>query len=127
MPTAVPVANSMSVVLTDTIDHRPENAHSKEIRVELLERILNNPLLPTPPTLALQIVERSRRVDCKVTELGDMLAMDPALCGRLLKTLNSTMYGLNKPVTSLTRAVTMLGLKPLRALILGLAMSTMHT
>ena len=122
MPAVKPVPGRAD----ETINDRPPAKPAHDSQAELLERILNNPLLPTPPTLALQIVERSRQVDCQVTELGDMLAMDPALCGRLLKTLNSTMYGLNRPVTSLTRAVTMLGLKPLRALILGLTMSSMH-
>jgi serine/threonine protein kinase/HD-like signal output (HDOD) protein len=125
-PITVPVDKMAASNWIETIGHAPDSVRTHESRAELLERILNNPHLPTPPTLALQIVEKSRQPDCTVTQLGDMLAMDPGLCGRLLKTLNSTVYGLNRPVTSLTRAVAMLGLKPLRALVLGLTMSTMH-
>jgi HD-like signal output (HDOD) protein len=111
---------------TDTLGQLPVTDPSFDHRKELLERILNHPLLPTPPMLALQIVDRTRQPDCKIEEVGEMLAQDPALCARLLKTLNSSLYGLSRPVSSISRAVTMLGLKPLRSLILGLTMSTMH-
>src|SRR5437879_1893056 len=91
-------------------------------RDTLLERILTNPLLPSPPTLALQIVEKTRQADCSVHEIGNLLAQDPALCGKVLKTLNSSLYALSQPVTSLQRAVAILGLKPLRSLVLGLTL-----
>lgn len=126
LPTTGSIVKTSPGQITDTMGECVATENMYEHRRELLERILSNPLLPTPPTLALQIVERSRQADCEVAELGEMLAMDPALCGRLLKTLNSSMFGLSKPVTSPARAVAMLGLKPLRALVLGLTMSTMH-
>jgi HD-like signal output (HDOD) protein len=93
----------------------------------LLERILTNPLLPSPPTLALQIVEKTRQADCSVHEISNLLTQDPALCGKVLKTLNSSLYALAQPVTSLQRAVAILGLKPLRSLVLGLTLPAMQS
>jgi len=93
----------------------------------LLLRILTNPLLPSPPTLALQIVAKTRQADCTVQEIGDLLSQDPALCGKVLKTLNSSLYALSQPVSSLSRAVAILGLKPLRSLVLGLTLPAMQS
>jgi HD-like signal output (HDOD) protein len=93
----------------------------------LLERILANPKLPSPPTLALQIVQKTRQPDCKVGEIAELLALDPVVCGKVLKTLNSALYSLSQPVTSLNRAVTILGLRPLRSLVLGLTLPAMQS
>ncbi len=111
---------------TDTIDLRLITVDFHNHHGELLERILNHPLLPTPPTLALQVIEKTRHADCRIDEVSNMLAQDPTLCGQLFKILNSSLYGLATPVYSISRAVTMLGMKPLRFLVLGLTMSTMH-
>ena len=92
----------------------------------LLERILSNPQLPSPPTLALQIVEKTRQPNCEPSDISDLLAQDPAICGKVLKTLNSSLYSFSQPVKSLQRAVAILGLKPLRSLVLGLTLPAMQ-
>jgi HD-like signal output (HDOD) protein len=95
-------------------------------RAALLEKLLNNPQLVSPPTVALRIVEKTRQPNCSAQELSDLLGQDPALCGKLLKTLNSPLYALSMPVTSLRRAVAILGLKPLRSMVLGLTLPALH-
>ncbi len=49
---------------------------------ELLQRILKNPRLPSIPTLALQIIEKTGDLECSVDEVGDLIARDPGLCAR---------------------------------------------
>jgi eukaryotic-like serine/threonine-protein kinase len=104
----------------------PAVSQSHAGRLALLERILSNPQLPSPPTLALRLVEKTNDPACKVLEISDLLAQDPALCGKLLKTLNSSLYSFSQPITSLQRAVSILGMKPLRSLILGLTLPAMQ-
>jgi HD-like signal output (HDOD) protein/tRNA A-37 threonylcarbamoyl transferase component Bud32 len=99
---------------------------SKPGRDALLERILSNPHLPSPPTLALQIVEKTRQANCEPTDISNLLGQDPAICGKVLKTLNSSLYSFSEPVKSLQRAVAILGLKPLRSLVLGLTLPAMQ-
>src|SRR5207248_676768 len=80
---------------------------------QLLDRILSNPKLPSLPSIALQIVQKTKAPDCTVEEIARLLALDPAIFGKVLKTLNSALYALSQPVSSLNRAVTVLGLRPL--------------
>jgi HD-like signal output (HDOD) protein/predicted Ser/Thr protein kinase len=94
---------------------------------EILKSILDNPQLPTPPALALRIVDTASRPNCELKELLPLLRNDPSLCGRLLKTVNSSMFGLPHPVGSLEKAVLVLGLKPLRSLVLGLSLSALQS
>lgn len=93
----------------------------------LLDKILNDPKLPSAPFVALKIVELASNPDCEIDEVISMLSADPAICAKLLKTLNSSLYGLSRPVTSVSRAVAILGLHPLRSIVLGLALPALQT
>jgi HD-like signal output (HDOD) protein len=100
---------------------------SRSKREILLDQILNNPVLPTPQSLALQIVRAVSNPDCEVEHVVKLISQDPAICAKILKTLNSCMYGLSSPVTSIRRAVTFAGLHPLRSMVLGLTLPTLHS
>lgn len=95
-------------------------------RDEVLAGVLDPSRLPTPPVVALQLVQAASRPDCSTREIVTLLARDPALCGKLLKAVNSCLYGLARPVASLDRAVMLLGLNPLRSLALGLSLPAMR-
>lgn len=93
----------------------------------MLDKLLNDPKLPSPPFVALRIVELASNPDCEIDEIISMLSADPAICAKLLKTLNSSLYALSRPVTSVSRAVAILGLHPLRSIVLGLALPALQT
>ncbi|HLN26723.1 MAG TPA: HDOD domain-containing protein [Gemmataceae bacterium] len=92
----------------------------------LLERILQNPRIPSPPNLALQIFQKTGQEDSTIQEISELLTHDPGLSAKILKALNSAVYGRSHPVTSVRQAVTMMGSRPLRSLILGLALPVMQ-
>lgn len=92
----------------------------------LLNKILNDPKLPSAPFVALKIVEQASKPDCEVEEIVKLLSADPAICAQLLKILNSCIYSLSYTVTSVQRAVTILGLHPLRSIVLGLALPALQ-
>lgn len=93
----------------------------------ILVQILRNPRIPSPPTLALRILQKTGQEDCRIDEIIDLLAHDPGLSAKILKTLNSASFGRSRPVTSVRQAVTMLGSRPLRSLVLGLALPAMQS
>ena len=104
----------------------PESAPPAD-RKHLLEQVLDDPRLPTPPALALQIVDKAGRPDCNIREITGLLKQDPGLCGQLLKTVNSTVFALPRPIASIERAALVLGIKPLRSLVLGLSLPALQT
>lgn len=91
-------------------------------RTTVLATVMDPRRLPTPPALALQVVNAASRPNCDPDEIVSLLAQDPALCARLLKVVNSCLYGRSKPITALDRAVTVLGLGTVRSLVLSLSM-----
>ena len=97
-----------------------------ESRSGILAAVLDPSRLPTPPAIALQVAQAASRPDCRPSEIVALLGRDPALCGKLLKAVNSCIYGLGKPVAALDRAVTILGLNTVRSLALSLSLPAMR-
>src|SRR3546814_10431597 len=54
--------------------------------------------------------------------LKECVAQDPALTSKVLRVVNSALYGLNRPVGDLNQAIGLLGIKPLKLLALGFSL-----
>ena len=92
----------------------------------VLAHIADNPRLPTPPTLTMRILERASVPNCTLPEIGKIISQDPALCGRMLRLVNSSLFGLQRSVTSIERALSLLGLNHVRSLVLGLTLPSLR-
>jgi signal transduction histidine kinase/ActR/RegA family two-component response regulator len=92
----------------------------------VLARIADNPNLPSPPTLTLRILEQTNRPSCTITEIGKIISLDPALCVKMLRLVNSSLYGLHTSVTSIERALNLLGLNHVRSLVLSLSLPSLR-
>ena len=66
--------------------------------------------LPSPPAIAVRILEAVRRQDSSFRDLARVIAADPALTVKLLKVANSSFYGLSNKVSSVEGAVSILGI-----------------
>ena len=65
--------------------------------------------LPTPPVIALKILQTIQSPHGSLKELVQIIAADPALTGKMLKLANSSLYSLSSKITSVERAVSILG------------------
>jgi HD-like signal output (HDOD) protein len=91
---------------------------SMEVNIEesLKEYIKNMPSLPTSVTKVLEICNNPQT---SPTDLNHVISLDPVLVGRVLKLINSAYYGIGQPVTSLARAIIMLGMNTVKNLVLS--------
>ncbi|QEL16024.1 protein kinase domain-containing protein [Limnoglobus roseus] len=97
-------------------------------RNTLLASLLQQSKLVTPSPIALRVVKVTSNPDCTTSEIAELLAQDPVLCGKVLKTVNSCVFaGRLEPIASVERAIIMLGLNPLRSLVLGLSLPVAQT
>lgn len=74
------------------------------------------------PTVALEIVRFTNEPQVDPRVLKELLEKDPALTGKVLRVVNSSFYGLRCEVGDLSQALTVLGNKPLRLLVLGFSL-----
>lgn len=78
--------------------------------------------LPAPPKDAIRIVQACSRPGVDARDLAAIVANDPVLTAELLRVANSAFFGLVSQVKSVTRAVTVLGSRALRNLVLCISM-----
>lgn len=74
------------------------------------------------PQTLIQVLRLMKDDEASIQELADILMRDPALTTKLLKITNSARYGTKCEVTTMSRAVMILGLKAVSALTLSAAM-----
>jgi HD-like signal output (HDOD) protein len=78
--------------------------------------------LPAPPNGAIRIVRACSDPDIDGRQLARIVANDPVLTAELLRVANSAYFGLANQVRSVLRAVTVLGHRALRNLVLCISM-----
>lgn len=57
-------------------------------------------------------------------DIGEVISHDPALSAQLLKLVNSAFYGFTSPIDTISRAVTVIGNRELRTVILSASVAT---
>jgi diguanylate cyclase (GGDEF)-like protein len=88
----------------------------------LLERILRSPRLPSLPTIAIEVIELVQQRDVNIRQIAQTISHDPALSSKILRTVNSSFYGLSQPVSTVTHALVILGLSSVKTLALGFSL-----
>lgn len=84
-----------------------------------IDNVITCPHLPSLPAIAAQVLELTSRPDVPIREIADVVQNDQALAGKILKTVNSSYYGLGSPCPSIDRAMSYLGLNTVKSLVLG--------
>src|SRR5262249_34051721 len=75
--------------------------------------------LPTIPAVLAKILELSDSVDANGKELIAVVEKDQALTGKMLRLANSAFFGQSRKVSTIWRAVLLLGFSTVRNLALG--------
>ncbi|MCW8860107.1 MAG: pyruvate kinase, partial [Deltaproteobacteria bacterium] len=73
---------------------------------KLIESEIN---LPSPPAIAVQILNTVQQEESDLNDLTKIISADPALTGKMLQIANSSFYSLETEVTSIDRALSVLG------------------
>jgi HD-like signal output (HDOD) protein len=75
--------------------------------------------MPSLSTSVIKVLETCNDPHSSANDLKRVISLDPVLTGRVLKLINSAYYSLGKPITSLTRAIIMLGVNTVKNLALS--------
>jgi len=91
----------------------------RETRLQQIRRFVKK--MPSLSTTVSKVLEICSRPDTSPNDLNRVISLDPVLTGQVLKLINSAYYSLMNKVTSLTRAIIMLGLNTVKNLALSTA------
>lgn len=81
------------------------------------------PIIPDVAARILSITEE--KLDISFRELEGIIKVDPGLTAKILRVANSALYARQKEVKSLQMAITLLGFKNIKSLVLLITASTM--
>jgi HD-like signal output (HDOD) protein len=88
-----------------------------------LERIATRAItLYSRPTVAMEIVRLADQPQVDADALKRCIEKDPALACKILRVVNSSLFGLSSRVADLNQALSLLGIKPLKLLVLGFSL-----
>jgi putative nucleotidyltransferase with HDIG domain len=77
--------------------------------------------LPTLPAVALRVMELARAPETPLDTLAKLIERDPALSAAILRVVNSAFYERPQPVSSVQRALVVLGVAEVRRICLVVA------
>jgi len=75
--------------------------------------------MPTLPTVALRVMEVTSNPGSSASDLMEIIGPDISLTTKILKIANSPFYGLTREISSLQHAVTVLGFKEIRNMVIS--------
>jgi diguanylate cyclase (GGDEF)-like protein len=79
--------------------------------------------LPSPPAIAIRILEAVKKDDKNYDELARIISSDPSLAAKTLKVVNSSLYTISQKVDSLEKALAILGLNAMKNIALSFVIS----
>src|SRR5215470_17265881 len=89
-----------------------------------VEQLLKNEIrLPSPPAIAMRIVDLVKHEDYSFRQLAAIIESDPALVARILRLANSSFYGVAGTVGNIDKAIAVLGVNALKNIALSFILS----
>jgi len=115
------VAYALNDTPRDALSLAPDAEHAPVFKAvqQILERIEARPeYIPRRPSLLPKLLSTINDPQAAMVEISRIIAQDPALTGNLLRIANSPIYRVNSmPIESIDRAVTLVGVQGVRAII----------
>ncbi len=91
----------------------------KETRLRQIAGYINK--MPSLPISVTKVIEICNDPNTSPADLNSVIRIDPVLMGNVMKLINSAYHGLSDQVTSLVRAIIMLGINTVKNLSLSTA------
>jgi len=93
---------------------------------ELETAIMTAADLPTIPVVAIKVMQLIESENATAEELAKIVASDPAVAARVLKISNSSFYGCQRQIQTLSSAIVVLGFSTLRSLVVAASVKQVY-
>jgi diguanylate cyclase (GGDEF)-like protein len=87
--------------------------------MDLIKLLQNEIKLPSPPSIALRLMEEMKKDVFSFGDIAGIIQFDPSLTVKVLKVVNSSYYSLPRKVTNIERALTILGVNTVKNIALS--------
>jgi HD-like signal output (HDOD) protein len=94
----------------------------QSITLAIEEMVARAKSLYTLPAVATDVLRLTSDPTVSPNTLKECILRDPALTAKVLRVVNSSLFGLPREVSDLNQAIALLGIKPLKILVLGFSL-----
>ncbi len=101
--------------------HNTASKHTNDESLDASAIISEVSGLISPPSICVRLYELIHSSNASAQTIGDTLALDPNLVARVLKIVNSAAYNFPNQITTVNRAVTIIGTQDLCNLVMAIA------
>ena len=77
--------------------------------------------LVSPPDICIRVFELIESQTASIKQIGEVISQDPNLSARLLKIVNSPYYHFSTRIDTISRAITVVGIRELSSLIIAIS------
>ncbi len=80
-----------------------------ELTKEQIQSVLHGISIPPQPQIMVDLQMEQMQPECSIENISNLISQDVGLAGSILKTVNSSFYGLSNRISSIHQAVNLLG------------------
>ncbi len=95
-----------------------------QIPDHILQRLRTCTNFPTPPPVAMRVLQLAQNPDIDLAKVADAVSADPAIAAKVMRIANSAMYARRRQSTNLRQALITLGLNATLTLALSFTLVT---
>lgn len=88
----------------------------------IIEKLTSAANLPSLPTVAIEVLRLAKSDDVSVDAIAKVVQNDPALSAKLLRVVNSPLFGVAREVASIRQAMVILGLRTVKVMALSFSL-----
>lgn len=88
----------------------------------IFEKIRTAQNLPSLPSVAIEVLRLTQADDLSVADIARVIQQDPALTSKILRTVNSSLFGMSRKISSLQQATVVLGLRTVKVMVLSFSL-----
>jgi HD-like signal output (HDOD) protein len=118
-PRTDPNVEIVGVDQESAVDEEELETRSDTNEERLRTKVENATNLPSLPDVVIRINEMMDNPSTSGRQVGAEIARDQVLSAKVLKLVNSGLYGFSKPISAISHAVTMLGFDAVKSLVLS--------
>ena len=88
----------------------------------IIDKIRKADNLPSLPTVAMEVLRMTQVEDVSAADIALVVQQDPALTGKILKVVNSSLFGMPREISSVQQAMVVLGLRTVKVMVLSFSL-----
>ncbi|BAZ93149.1 HD family phosphohydrolase [Thiohalobacter sp. COW1] len=99
-----------------------ESHATHDLAPDLITEIVDDvSYLVSPPDVCVKVFDLIESNDASARDIGDAISHDPSLTARLLRLVNSSFFNFPRRIDTVSRAVTVLGVRELYSLVIAVS------